>query len=105
MPADRLSLYIDLEEGRRANVEAVSRAAIAFAELVREAAAYIDPLADVSLEFVDTTEGSIFYNTKVKFVTATGVKEITLYALILICLSWIGVQTITFLTEKGLTAA
>ncbi|MDB5695099.1 MAG: hypothetical protein JWN21_642, partial [Sphingomonas bacterium] len=45
-----ISLYIDLEEGELADLEIVSRAAIAWAEAIREAAFILDPTVEVRVE-------------------------------------------------------
>ncbi|SFL73887.1 hypothetical protein [Methylorubrum salsuginis] len=102
MPVDTLSLYLDLEEGQKADLEVASRAAIAFAEAVREIAAFVDPFSDVKVELIGTTEGSISFDTKIRFRTASGTKEITLYALVIVCMIYLGSHIGDFLIEKGL---
>jgi hypothetical protein len=61
-----VSLYIDLEEGRRADLEAVARAAVAFAAAIRETAFVLDPSMSVRVELVDSTEGSISLNALIR---------------------------------------
>jgi hypothetical protein len=61
-----VSLYIDLEEGRRANLESVARAAVAFAAAVRETAFVLDPSMSVRVELVDSTEGSVSLNALIR---------------------------------------
>ncbi len=104
MPSDLLSLYIDLEPGEKADLEISSRAALAFAATVREIAGFLDPLSEVRLDLISTTEGSLSCNTKIKFITASGSKEITLYALILTAAFWIGSQVITYVAGREITA-
>lgn len=105
MPAERLSLYIELEAGQKADLEIASRAAIAFAETIREIAAFIDPFSDIKIELVDTTEGSLSFNTKIKFRSASGTKEITVYALLVVFASFMAGSVTTFVADKALTSA
>ncbi|ACL58486.1 hypothetical protein Mnod_3577 [Methylobacterium nodulans ORS 2060] len=100
MSADQLSLYLDLEEGQKADLEVAARAAIALTATVREIAAFIDPFSDVKLELIDSSEGSLFLNTKVRFLSAAGPKEMTLYAVLFVCLTWIGTSAVGFVVEK-----
>jgi hypothetical protein len=105
MPSETVSLYIALEDGKSADLEAVSKASIAFAEAIREIAAYIDPFSDTRLELINTTEGSLSLNTKIKFRTAGGTYEITLYALIVVFATYIGAHVAEFVAEKAISAA
>lgn len=105
MQADRLSLYLELEDGQSADLETVSRGVLAFIEAVQEIARYIDPFSDVKIELIGTTEGSLSLDTKIKFRTASGTKEITLRALIIICMAWIGTQAVTYIAGKEIASA
>lgn len=57
-----LSLYFDLYEGRKADLEVVSRAAIEWVNSMRLAAQMIDPDINVRVEFIDAHEGSLSIN-------------------------------------------
>lgn len=57
------SLYFGLHDGRKADLEAVSRAAIHWADSVRLAANAIDPSATVRIEYVSAHESSLSLNT------------------------------------------
>lgn len=58
-----LSLYIALQEGERADLEVVGRAAIEWSRMIQEAAALADPFLEVRVELVSGTEGSINLNS------------------------------------------
>lgn len=58
-----ISLYIDLLPGTSAEIEVVSRAAIAWSELIREAVFLVEPFAEVRVELVSGTKGSINLNS------------------------------------------
>jgi hypothetical protein len=66
MEAAPLSLYLDLQKGHYADLEVVAKASLAFAELVREAAYLLDPGAEIRLELISGTPGSLGLNTIIK---------------------------------------
>jgi hypothetical protein len=59
---ETISLYLELEPGKKADFEVVGRAAAAFAEVVREIAFNLEPGLEIKLEFDSGTEGSISLN-------------------------------------------
>ncbi|MBA3677306.1 MAG: hypothetical protein H0W74_07885 [Sphingosinicella sp.] len=61
-----ISLYVELAPERRGDLEAISRAAIAWAETIREAAFLTDPFLDVRVELISGTEGSIDLNSQIR---------------------------------------
>ena len=63
-----LSLYIDLVRGTRGDLEVISRAAIAWSELIRETAFFVDPFLEVRVELVSGSEGSIDLNSLIRAV-------------------------------------
>ena len=65
-----ITLYIDLADGRKADLEAISRAAIHFSDLVKEIAFQFDPSASIRLDLDSGTEGSLKLNTMLN-----GIKE------------------------------
>ncbi|BAQ45883.1 MULTISPECIES: hypothetical protein [Methylobacterium] len=105
MSADRFSLYLDLEEGQSADLEVAARASIAFAETIREIAAFMDPLSSVRLELIDTSEGSIFLNLKAKLFGSEERKERTSIALFIAATVFIGGDIAHFGVEKAVQAA
>lgn len=60
-----ISLYIDLVPSTRADIEVVSRAAIAWSELIREAVFLVEPFAEVRVELMTGTEGSLNLNARI----------------------------------------
>lgn len=66
--ATPLSLYIELIPGTRAEIEVVSRAAIAWSKMIHEAVFLIEPFAEVRVELVSGTEGSINLNSLINAV-------------------------------------
>jgi hypothetical protein len=63
VPEDNsLSLYFDLYDGRKADLEIVSRAAIEWVNSVRLATQMIDPDIQVRVEFINAHEGSLSLN-------------------------------------------
>lgn len=67
MSSETLSLYFQLQEGRKADLEVVAQAALAWAEGVRAAAKAIDPHANVRIEMVDAHESSLIFNNIIRF--------------------------------------
>lgn len=63
MTKGNISLYFQLREGEKADLEIVSAAAIAWVESLRAVARAYDPDSDVKVELVDADEGSLIYNT------------------------------------------
>jgi hypothetical protein len=61
-----LSLYIQLEEGKVADLEVVASAALAWDALIKEVAYVIDPSLEVRVELVSGTEGSLRLNNLIK---------------------------------------
>jgi hypothetical protein len=100
MSADRFSLYLDLEEGQSADLEVAARASIAFAETIREIAAFMDPLSSVRLELLDSSEGSLFLNLKTKLLGSDEKKERTLIAIFVAAAVYIGGDAVHFTLEK-----
>lgn len=58
-----ISLYFQLREGEKADLEIVSAAAIAWVESLRAVARSYDPDSDVRVELVDADESSLIFNT------------------------------------------
>ena len=54
---ETISLYLELEPGKKADFEVVGRAAAAFAEAVKEIAYLLEPGLEIKLEFDSGKEG------------------------------------------------
>lgn len=61
-----VSLYLDLEKGQAADIEVVARAALSFAAAIKALAQELSPEADVRVELVSGTEGSLSLNSLIK---------------------------------------
>lgn len=57
-----VSIYFGLEQGKKADLEVIAEAAIAWVAAVREMAAVVDPSLEVSVEIVDGDESSLWLN-------------------------------------------
>lgn len=75
---DTLSLYFGLHEGKKADLEVVSRAAIEWVNSVRHASKMIAPTLDVRVEFVNAHESSLSINTVLEWSKAHAVKGVDL---------------------------
>ncbi len=58
-----VSLYFGLHDGKKADLEIVSRAAIEWVNSVRHSAKIIDPSVEIRVEFVNAHESSLSINT------------------------------------------
>jgi hypothetical protein len=65
---ETISLYLDLEPDNRADIEVVARAALAWAAVIREMAAHLDPMSEVRVDLISGTEGSLSLNAVFRFV-------------------------------------
>jgi hypothetical protein len=92
MEAAPVSLYIDLEDGQKADLEVVARASIAFAAAVKELAFILDPSLDIRIELASGTEGSLSLNSVIRAVKKhTGLDErLTVAAVAVGVLIWFG---------------
>ena len=90
MHSEPVSLYLDLHEGEKADLEVVARASLAFAAAIKEVAYVLDPSMDVRIELASGTEGSLGLNALVKAIKKkTGaVERDTLKAITIVILAW-----------------
>lgn len=63
-----LSLYFQLKEGEKADLEVVAQAAIQWVAALRAIAREIDPEAVIRVELIDASEGSLSFNTVLDFI-------------------------------------
>ena len=85
-----LSLYLDLEPGRAADIDVVSRAALAWSAAIKEIAYNIDPLLEVRVELSSGTPGSLSLNSIIKSVKKAIDEPATLGAIVVVALVWFG---------------
>ena len=96
-PGQRISLYLDLVPGQKADLEVVARAALAFSAAVKEAAFILHPGMEITLELQSGTEGSLSLNTIIRWVKATAVPDrATLRALGYLVLVWFAADVRTY---------
>lgn len=62
-----VTLYFDLADGRKADLETAARTAIAFAEMVRHIAGHADFTAEVRIELESGTPGSLGLNAVIRW--------------------------------------
>ena len=92
-----INLYIDLEDGARADLEVASRAAIAFAEMIREIGFIIDPSLEIRLELISSTEGSLAHNSILKAVhPKTWATKPNLVTIIALAIAMIRHETVSY---------
>ena len=89
-----LSLYIALEDGKDADLEVVSRAALAWADAIRQIAVHIDPTIQVEIKLHSGSEGSLSLNSIVRALQSGMPTKIALRAAVAAAAWWF--------TEKGL---
>ncbi|WP_375194767.1 hypothetical protein [Sphingobium sp.] len=64
--AEPISLYFALAPGQKADMEVAARAAIAFADTIKELAALFDPMAAVRIELESGSESSLGLNALIR---------------------------------------
>lgn len=96
-----LSLYIDLDERTKGDLEVISRAAIAWSKMIKEAAFIIDPALEIRVELVSGTEGSINLNSLIRAVRDLAGDRRRLTALALGIASYFAGQAGGWVTGKG----
>jgi hypothetical protein len=98
-----VSLYLDLAEGRTADLEVIARAALAFAGAIRETAYVIDPSVAVRVELVSGTEGSLSINAIIRSIRSSVTEKLTREVLIAAATSaaiWFSLETGRWVFEK-----
>jgi hypothetical protein len=88
-----ISLYLDLAEGESANLEVVARAALAWSSAIKELAYVIDPSAEVEIDLISGSEGSLGLNACVKAFSKIKGKHPQITTIIVTSLAWFALQT------------
>ena len=104
MPAAPISLYIDLEPNRTAEIESVARASLEFAAGIREAAFLIDPSFEFRIELLEGEQSSLWLKAKLKWLRGLGHAHPTMAAVTLYAAGWFSGQTIGYGYEALLDA-
>lgn len=85
-----VSLYLELEDGQIADLEVVARTALAFSAAIKDLAFQLDPSAEVRVELVSGTQGSLSLNALIKSIRKT-VSERPIAAMVAVsALTWFG---------------
>jgi hypothetical protein len=99
-----ISLYLQLEENKTADLEVIARASLAFASAIKEVAYIIDPRLEIRVELLSGTEGSLSLNSFLRNISKKPGEAITLGAIALIVLSWFGNHALDYAFEKSMDA-
>lgn len=91
MNAASVSLYLDLESNRKADLEVIARASLAFAAAIKDAAYVLDPSLEIRVELVSGTEGSLSLNSLIRSVKSNvPINKKMVRTLALMALVWFG---------------
>jgi len=96
-----ISLYLELEEGKFADLEVVANASVAFVDAIREIAFIIDPSISIRIEIKSGDQGSLSLNSIIRIINGRK-KKATLTALILTVAISLGMDAKSWLVGKGL---
>jgi hypothetical protein len=97
-----ISLYLDLKEGEKADLEVVARASLAWAATLREMATILDPFSEVRIELASGTPGSLSLNGVIKHLRGALPSKTHSRALILAALLWMADKTADWGWQKVL---
>src|SRR5258706_16305025 len=95
-----ITLYLDLEPGKVADLEVVARAALALSAAIQDLAYVVDPSLDIRIELASGTEGSLSLNTILRNLKDHKGESLTLGALALIILTWLGGHALDYAFDK-----
>ena len=87
-----LSLYFQLEEGKSADIEVVSRATLAWAAAIKELSYITDPSLEVRIELVSGTEGSLSLNSIIRDVRSRVTNRQTLRTVVTTAGIWLALE-------------
>jgi hypothetical protein len=98
--SESISLYLELEPNRKADIEVVSRAALAFSAAVKEMAYILDPSIELRIELASGTEGSLSLNSVLRIIRNSAKQPSTPVWLIFVVLSWFASDIRSYETSK-----
>lgn len=99
-----ISLYLDLENGEKADLEVVAKASLAFAAAMRDLAYVLDPSLSLKIEITSGTEGSFSLNSMLRAIKEASDQPLTLKALAIVALVWFGQEAGGHIISKELDA-
>lgn len=88
MSSQTLSLYLDLEPGRVADIDTVARAALAYSQAVYDIAYILDPSLDVRVELISGSQSSLSLNSRLRSLKDAASSPETLRAIALGLTIW-----------------
>lgn len=94
-----ISLYIDLHEGRKVDLETAARSALAFDLLVKEVAFAMEPFVTVRIELESGTEGSLSLNS---IISSTRIDKARLQAIAWAVAAFFVADTASYTYQKVL---
>jgi hypothetical protein len=100
MTAEPVSLYLDLEPGRVADMEVVARTALAFAKAVRDLAYVVDPSIELRIELSSGTPGSLSLNSILRNLKNKDGEALTLKAIGSVILIWFSIHALDYTFEQ-----
>jgi hypothetical protein len=98
-----ISLYLDLEDPQKPDLEVIARAALAFSGAIREAAEAIDPFTSIRVEFISSTDGSISLNAMVRSIRSGADRFFarqTLFSIAVTAATWFALETSHWTYDK-----
>jgi hypothetical protein len=97
-----LSLYIGLVAGRKADLEIIARASLAFASAIREVAYAVDPSLELRIELVSGTESSLSLNSLLTSKIRGKLAKLTLASVAIGAMNWFTQETMHYAFDKTL---
>jgi hypothetical protein len=84
-----INLYFDLERGQSADMEVAAKAALAFADALREIVYSLDPTLTVRVELASGTPGSLSLNAVVRAIKEAKDRPLTVGTAAIIAILWL----------------
>ena len=100
--AEPVSLYLDLVPGKKADLEIVARAILAFAGAIRDAAYVVDPSLQLRIELVSGTESSLSINGLLTASARAQITKLTLRAVAFGAITWFTHHALDYAFQKTL---
>lgn len=99
--AEDFSIYFQLAQGQKADVETVSHALLEFAAAVKEAAYFVDPRLDLRIELTEGEESSLNLKTRFRAVGALATDRKILAGVAIGAATWLTGQVATDVYQRS----
>ncbi len=96
MASQPVSLYLELEQGQKADLVAAASASIAFADAIREIAYILDPTFEVRIELSSGTEGSLSINSIIRSLREKATDPETLRTIVVVITLWLAKEGLSW---------